>query len=348
MKRKIFYCCLVGVGVFVILIAASILNRNEAASVSVVSERMLYPGGQTVGVKMDVRGVLIVGLEEIENKDGENVNPGLLSGLQIGDMILEINGTEVYRAEEVQKLVNEIQESVILKIKRNSEIMTVKIQPVETQENVYKLGIWIKDKTAGIGTLTYYDPIDSSFGALGHGIMDPETGAILSVDTGLLLESQVKEIKEGTNGEPGEICGIFYHSDQPLGSLYKNCEFGVFGDAYEPIQNSIYKQPISVASREEVNTGKAFILCTLSNNEVTRYDILIEKIDSKDSDSNKSMIIKVIDEELINECGGIVQGMSGSPIIQDGKLVGAVTHVLVNDPTRGYGIFIENMLDAKE
>lgn len=336
---------LCGLLLSIIIIGQFVPQNESAVTAPVVAEKVLVPGGQSVGVKMDVKGVLIVGLEEIEGKNGEKVNPGLLSGLQIGDIIMEINGTEVYRADEVQELVNEIKDTIKLKVKRNTDIVNISINPVESGEDgLYKLGIWVKDKSAGIGTLTYYDPSDSTFGALGHGIVDPETNSILSVDTGVLLESKVEDVREGKSGEPGEIKGIFYHSSDPLGSLEKNSSFGVFGLAYHPIENPIYSKPIAVGTREQVELGKAYMLTTLSNNEIKRFEIEIEKIENQDSSSGKNMVIKVTDEELLKESGGIVQGMSGSPIIQNDRIIGAVTHVFVNDPQRGYGIFIENML----
>lgn len=322
-------------------------EREQKASVEVLSEKVLIPGGQSIGVKMDVRGVLVVGLEEIEGKDGEKVNPGVLSGIQIGDTILSINGREVYKADEVQEIVNDIKDTLTLKIKRNDEIIKVDIVPVVSKsDEMYRLGIWVKDKTAGIGTLTYYDPATACFGALGHGIVDPETNKILPVDSGLLLESQVREIEEGKNGDPGEIRGIFYHADTPLGSLGYNCEYGVFGEAYQHIENPIYSKPIAVGTRGQVELGKAYILTTLKNNEIKRYEIEIESIADQDEPADKSMVIKVTDEELLEECGGIVQGMSGSPIIQNDRIIGAVTHVFVNDAQRGYGLFIEWMLES--
>ena len=336
---------LCGLLLSIIIIGQFVPQNESAVTAPVVAEKVLVPGGQSVGVKMDVKGVLIVGLEEIEGKNGEKVNPGLLSGLQIGDIIMEINGTEVYRADEVQEIVNEIKDTIKLKVKRNTDIVNISINPMESGEDgLYKLGVWVKDKSAGIGTLTYYDPSDSTFGALGHGIVDPETNSILSVDTGVLLESKVEDVREGKSGEPGEIKGIFYHSSDPLGSLEKNSSFGVFGLAYHPIENPIYSKPIAVGTREQVELGKAYMLTTLSNNEIKRFEIEIEKIENQDSSSGKNMVIKVTDEELLKESGGIVQGMSGSPIIQNDRIIGAVTHVFVNDPQRGYGIFIENML----
>lgn len=322
-------------------------QKNRNASVEVMSEKVLIPGGQSVGVKMDVRGVLVVGLEEIEDENGEKINPGILSGVQIGDTILSINDREVYRADEVQDIVNDIKGNLTLKIKRNDEILKVDIVPVISKtDEMYRLGIWVKDKTAGIGTLTYYDPSNGHFGALGHGIVDPETKKILPVDSGLLLEAKVKEIKEGANGDPGEIQGIFYHADTPLGSLEYNCEFGIFGESYQYIENPVYNKPLAIGTKEQVEKGKAYILTTLKNNETKRYEIEIESISDQDEPTDKSMVIKVTDKELLKECGGIVQGMSGSPIIQNDRIVGAVTHVLVNDTQRGYGLFIEWMLES--
>ena len=194
-------------GVLLLSIAAAgqvFPGRDSQADVPVVTERVLVPGGQSVRVRMDVRGVLVVGLEEIENETGEKINPGLVSGLQIGDTILSINGTKVSSADEVQTLVNEIRDTVKLKVKRNGQKMTVTVKPVlSKKDGLYKLGIWVKDKTAGIGTLTYYDPANNTFGALGHGIVDVETNSILPVESGQLLQSQVQEVKEGRDGSPG-------------------------------------------------------------------------------------------------------------------------------------------------
>lgn len=338
--------------VLLVLIAGGIFaeyNKERAASISVVSEKVLVPGGQSVGVKMDVHGALIVGLEEIKDEKGELINPGLLSGLQIGDMILEVNGKNVYRAGDVEKIVNDEKGTVRLKVKRNNEIINLNIDPVKSgDDDLYKLGIWIKDKTAGIGTLTYYDPVTSSFGALGHGITDYETNSILPVEQGQLLMARVQEVSEGKEGVPGEIRGVFYHADEPIGSLEKNCEYGVFGKSYHPIENMLYKSPIPIGTKEQVEVGKAYILATLSDNKINRYEIEIEKVNKQDSPSDKSMVIKVTDEKLLKESGGIIQGMSGSPIIQNDRIIGAVTHVFVNNPQQGYGIFIEWMLKQSD
>lgn len=324
-------------------------DTENTVSSQVVAERVLIPGGHSIGVQMDVKGVLIVGLEDIETPEGDTINPGLRAGLQIGDLILSVNGTKVYKAGEVEQLVNEIQDEVKLQVKRKNKVLNITLEPViNCEDGLYKLGVWIKDKTAGIGTLTYYDPVNMTFGALGHAICDPETGAVLTVNQGQLIQAKVQSVKEGKSGEPGEIQGVFYEAEEPLGDLKLNSHLGIFGDAYHAIENPVYSKPMVVARKNQIEKGNAYILTTLENNQIERYEIEIEKIYKREKDSNKNMRIKVTDERLLEASGGIVQGMSGSPIIQDGKLVGAVTHVLVNDPTRGYGIFIESMLEAAE
>lgn len=341
-KSALILC---GLLLAITLVGYFVPQDENTAAVPVVAEKVLVPGGQSVGVKMDVRGVLVVGLEEISCSDGEKVNPGLLAGLQIGDSIVQVNGQDVSKADEVQTIVNQVHDTVILKVRRNGRLIDITVSPVVSAEDgLYKLGVWVKDKTAGIGTLTYFDPSDSTFGALGHGITDPETGSVLPVEKGLLLESQVQEVEEGRSGEPGEIKGLFYHASQPLGNLNKNSGFGVFGTAYHPVENPLYSKPLAIGTRDQVRTGKAYILSTLASNEVRRFEIEIVKVEKQKKPADKGMVIRVTDKELLEESGGIVQGMSGSPIIQNDRIIGAVTHVFVSDPAQGYGIFIEWML----
>ena len=309
----------------------------------------VYLGGQSIGVSIDVEDVLVTGLEEIETEDGKKVNPGLKAGLQIGDVIIAIDGTEVKTASDVHKIIEKTdKDKVRLKVGRKGELVYVDITPVKSaKEGVYRLGLWVKEKTAGIGTLTFYNEKTGMFGALGHGIIDAQSGKILSIADGQLLDARIISLKEGKKGKPGELQGIFYEADEPLGRLEKNLSIGIYGVAYEKLSNSLYPNPVPVAEAEEIKEGAAVILTTVSGDKVKEYDIEIEDITYKNKHGeNKDMIIKVTDEELLSESGGIIQGMSGSPIIQNGKLVGAVTHVLVNDPARGYGIFIENMLEA--
>ncbi|MEA4987897.1 MAG: SpoIVB peptidase [Anaerovorax sp.] len=321
----------------------------EETTVGVVTEKVLLPGGQSVGVKMDVKGILVVGLEEIDTPDGKSVNPGLKAGLEIGDSILTINGETVNNAREVQKKINKVKNKVRLKIMRKGETKIIYLSPVlSADDNTYKMGIWVRDKTAGLGTMTFYDPERNVFGALGHAITDPDTGDILSVAEGELVDSKVESVKQGKAGDPGEIRGIFYEADEPLGTLKNNSNFGIFGNLYHPIDNPIFPKPIAVGYQDQVKKGPAYILSTLEGNKVEKYTVNIEKINHQSKPDTKSMVIRVTDKRLLKKSGGIVQGMSGSPIIQNNKIVGAVTHVFVNDPERGYGIFIEWMLQESE
>jgi stage IV sporulation protein B len=318
-------------------------------TISVLPEKVLVPGGHSIGVKMDVKGVLIVGLEEIETPDGDVVNPGLDAGLQIGDNILEIDDVKVNNANEVKQIINKRKQDVRLKVKRKDDIINIRLTPVlSVDDNSYKMGIWVKDKTAGIGTLTFFDPENDTFGALGHAITDPETGTVLSVAQGELLNSKVQSVKQGKAGAPGEIKGIFYESDEPLGKLSKNTDYGIFGETYQTISNPLYQKPLKIGYQNEIKKGTAYILTTLDGNKIEKYQIKIEKINHQTKASTKSMVIKVTDKRLLEKSGGIIQGMSGSPIIQDDKIIGAVTHVFVNDPQKGYAIFIEWMLQNSD
>jgi stage IV sporulation protein B len=346
---SVFLLLLITITGISIVVDSSTESIPTPATVNVLTEKVLVPGGHSIGVKMDVKGVLIVGLQEIETITGEVVNPGILSGLQIGDTILEINGKKVYRATEVQDLVNKIKGEVLLKLQRKNEIIEISLDPIIAKEdNMYKLGIWVKDKTAGIGTLTYYDPTNNTFGALGHAITDPETGSLLPVAEGELLNSKVESVKQGKVGDPGEIRGLFYEADAPLGALDKNTEFGIFGTMYEKIENPFYDQPLVVGYQDSVKVGPAYILTTLDGDHIESFEIEIEKVNRQSEADTKGMVIRVTDPRLLHKSGGIVQGMSGSPIIQNGRLIGAVTHVFVKNPEKGYGIFIEWMIQEQQ
>ncbi len=321
----------------------------NSTSVQELQREYVIPGGQSIGVKLDVEDVLVVGLEEIETDEGQKINPGLKAGLQIGDVIIAIDGIEVHSADDVKSIIeNTDKNRVNLKIGRKDELLYLDIIPVKSaSDGVYRLGLWVKEKTAGIGTLTFYSPADGTFAALGHGITDIETGAVLKVSEGQLLDARILSLKEGRKGSPGELRGIFYEADEPLGRLVSNTENGIFGVAYQRLENNQFSEPIEVADSSEVKKGAAYILTTITDDTVEKFDIEIESILDND-DSNKNMIIRVTDQNLLSASGGIIQGMSGSPVIQEGKLVGAVTHVLVNNPQRGYGIFAETMIDESK
>lgn len=310
--------------------------RQNSQAVNLVSEKTLIPGGESIGVRMDVAGVLIVDLEGAAE----------YSGLKKGDKIIAVDGIEVSNAQEVQKLVNHIRSSIELTVERNGSSRKYTIVPQKSDsDNTYRLGIWIKDKTAGIGTLTYYDTDNMTFGALGHPILDSETGTTLDIEKGELLSSEIIGIEKGTSGIPGEIQGVFKTPDRPLGELIKNTDYGIFGTA---VDMTSQKEAVPIAYQSQVKEESAYILTTLEDNTVRKYDVEIEKKEKQTCADTKSMVIHVTDKRLIEKCGGIVQGMSGSPIIQNGRLIGAITHVFVEDPTRGYAVYIEWMLEQSD
>ena len=311
-------------------------SEKNRQTVNIVSEKTLVPGGESIGVRMDVAGVLIVDLEGAAE----------YSGLKKGDKITEVDGIKVSNAQEVQKLINRIRGSMKLTIERNGSSRKYTVVPQKSSsDGTYRLGIWIKDKTAGIGTLTYYDPDNMTFGALGHPILDIETGTMLDIEKGDLLFSEIIGIEKGASGIPGEIQGVFKAPDKPLGELIKNTDYGIFGTAAGMVSQ---KEAVPIACQGQVKEDNAYILTTLDDNTVRKYDVEIEKKEKQTAADTKSMIIHVTDKRLIEKCGGIVQGMSGSPIIQNGRLIGAITHVFVEDPTRGYAVYIEWMLEQSD
>lgn len=310
--------------------------EKNSQTISIVSEKTLVPGGESIGVRMDVAGVLIVDLEGAAE----------YSGLKKGDKITAVDGIEVSNAQEVQKLVNMIRGSLELTVERNGSSRKYTIVPQKSSsDGAYRLGIWIKDKTAGIGTLTYYDPDNMSFGALGHPILDSETGTTLDIEKGDLLSSEIIGIEKGASGIPGEIQGVFKAPDRPLGELIKNTDYGIFGTADGMVSQ---KEAVPIAYQSQVKEGGAYILTTLEDNTVRKYSVEIEKKEKQTSADTKSMVVHVTDKRLLEKCGGIIQGMSGSPIIQNGRLIGAITHVFVEDPTRGYAVYIEWMLEQSD
>jgi stage IV sporulation protein B len=311
--------------------------------VSVEESRVLIPGGMPVGVAIRTQGVLVVGASDL---GGATKSPAREAGLQPGDLICEVDGVPVTGSSHLSSLISS-GEAVILTVERDDDLFSLPLTPViDPRDGAYRLGAWVRDSTAGVGTLSFYDPATNRFGALGHAITDVDTGQVLDVQNGEIVESRIVEIHKGESGEPGELVGQFGGGSHPLGEIETNGVCGIYGSAYEPLVSLIYPDGLPIASRDEIHTGPAQLLTTLDDSGSCAYDCEIIKIARQPSSRQRSMLIEITDPELLERTGGIVQGMSGSPIIQDGKLVGAVTHVLVNDPTRGYGIFIENMLDA--
>lgn len=313
-------------------------------TVQVVSEKILIPGGQSVGIKMDVKGVLVVGLEEIETADSV-VSPGYDAGIQIGDMILSIDGKEVFHADEVSRLISEVKGPVRIGVSRKEQILEFKVTPAkEYKSEQYKMGIWVREKIAGIGTLSFYDPETNIFAALGHGIYESKTGTLLKADKGLLLPTEVKSIRGGVVGIPGEIRGIFYDEEVPIGKVKENSSFGIYAEGVDASALNL-AEPMVMAYQDQVKKGPAYILTTINGNTVEKFEIRITNVSRQREADSKGIEIEVTDKRLLSYSGGIVQGMSGSPIIQNNRLVGAVTHVFVNNPTKGYGIFAEWMVE---
>ncbi len=311
-------------------------------SLEVIEELEVIPGGDIIGLQIETEGILVLGTGTVTMKDGSNAEPakGLLKS---GDYIVGINGKMGVTREDLTDSITV--EPVKLTIKRNNEIVEVEIQPVQDYSGKYKLGVWIRTDAQGIGTITYITN-NGKFGALGHGITDVDTGLLMEIDGGKLYDAEVLSVVKGKNGTPGELIGIIRQSGiSVIGEIDENCSKGIYGQMKLGMINS--DRAVPVALKQDIKQGPASILCQVDS-EVKEYDIEIERIELGRTHDNKGLVIRITDEELLKKTRGIVQGMSGSPIMQNGKLVGAVTHVLVNDPTRGYGIFIESMLEVTE
>jgi len=316
-------------------------------AVDVKAPKKLVVGGQAIGVKLHTKGALVVGISEFTTPEGQQVNPALQAGLKTGDIIDKVNNMVVENATHLSELINKYAPSgtVKLTVIRDNNTINVDIKPQKDgSDNRYKLGTWVRDSTAGVGTLTFYDPETLKYASLGHAITDIDTKTNLSVGNGQIVISKIIDIKKGERGTPGELKGSFSDNDAAIGSIDKNTDFGIYGILFKALQNQIYTEPLEIGSMDNVKLGKATILCTIDEEGVKEYDCEIVKINLQDNPSPKSMVVKITDSRLIEKTGGIIQGMSGSPIIQNGKIIGAVTHVFINDPTQGYGIFIEWML----
>lgn len=303
----------------------------------------LYPGGGTFGVRLQTKGVVVVGISEVATEQGK-ATPALDAGLLVGDVITEIGGKAVNTVDEVTKLIAECEgKSVEMTVLRKETTVTLTISPAKSADDgFYRAGLWVRDGTAGIGTVTYVNPEDMSFGGLGHGVCDGDTGEIMPLLDGTVFSVTISGIVKGENGSPGEIKGYF--NAGKTGMLTANKNTGVYGIFAE--LPTCGGEPMEIALADEIQNGSATILCSLDGGGICEYAVEIEKLPG--SSDEKNMMIRVTDEKLLSLTGGIIQGMSGSPIIQNGKLIGAVTHVLISDPTSGYGIFIENMLKNAE
>ena len=313
--------------------------------VSIIERTKVKPVGQVAGIKLYTSGVLVVGMSEVKGIDNTKYKPYENSGLQEGDTIVQIENKAITDTKELINIVNSSKgKELKIKYVRNDNTLECSIVPAKTSETEYKLGLWVRDSAAGIGTMTYIEPSTNDFAALGHGITDIDTGNILNISNGQFITTKVLSMIKGINGNPGKIQGSI-NEQAEIGTINKNSIFGIYGKVNDITKvKMISNKSIDVALRNEIKLGDAKILCSLDGELAKEYKIQIDKIYLNNDYDNKSMLIKVTDEELIEKTGGIIQGMSGSPVIQNGKFVGAVTNVLINDPTRGYVVFGDLMV----
>ena len=317
----------------------------KSVSVQKLDDIKLYPGGTSVGIKLSTEGVLVVGFSDVETRGGTESSPAKMAGLQLGDVLLKVNGKEIQGAKQLGLLIKENNNNLVnvefirQGCKFNKDIELVK------EGEAYKLGLWVRDSTAGIGTLTFYDANSKTFGALGHPITDGDTNTTFTIKDGDLLSASILSVRKGEKGVPGELRGLFVNERSTIGKISINATSGIFGSTTKDLINPKFSEPMSIGLRNEVKEGPATIISTVGDEGPKEYSIEIVKLLQQDKSGPKSMIIKVTDEELLSKTGGIVQGMSGSSIIQNNKIVGAVTHVLINKPDIGYGIYIEWMLE---
>lgn len=312
-------------------------------AVTLVEGEAVFAGGMPVGIYAKTKGILVIGMGEVTDWAGVKRSPAK-NMIKEGDYIVSVNGTAVEEKEELIKLIHECGEQTeVIGLFRDERFLEVAVDAVLSEQNRYMLGVWVRDDMAGIGTLTFYRS-DQSFGALGHPINDGDTGEMLLMEQGKLYQTEIIGIKKGQSGKPGEISGVIsYSRDSYLGVIDTNSEIGIYGTLDGNLKNLDVGTYCEIGYKQEIEMGPATILSAVSG-ELKKYDIVIESVNFGGAEVNKGILLHVTDKELLELTGGIVQGMSGSPILQNDKIIGAVTHVLVNDPTRGYGIFIENML----
>lgn len=318
----------------------------KTVNVNVAQQRYVIPSGSPLGIKIYSDGLLVVNVCKMKTYSGKNISPAEEAGIKIGDRVISANGKKVNLSEELARIIGETKENVELEVVRGEEIMKFSIMPEISEDGQNKkLGMWVRDSTAGVGTLTFFEPETNVFATLGHGITDVDTGDMVLPKSGTISKCKITYTKKSINGTPGELSGVF--EEESIGNIYMNSYMGVYGKIQdsEGLNNAGY---MPAATRFQIKNGPAYILTDVDGEGVKKYSIEIEEVSKKSTIDNKGMVIHITDEELLRKTGGIVQGMSGAPIIQNDMLVGAVTHVFINDPQRGYGVFIENMIDASE
>lgn len=316
--------------------------------IKILPDFKVIPGGQSIGVKLNTLGVLVVGHHLIQTEQGPK-SPGEEAGIKVGDIIMEINDQPIQQMSEVTQYVEEAGEngkSLNLVVRRDNKEFETELKPIKAKSEAnYRMGLFIRDSAAGIGTMTFYHPESKKYGALGHVISDMDTKKPIVVHDGQIVRSTVTSIEKGANGSPGEKLARFSNEKDIIGNITRNSPFGIFGELSKEIKNGIMDEPMPIALSSEVKEGPAKILTVVGGDKVQEFDVEVVSSVPQKFPATKGLVIKIVDPDLLEKTGGIVQGMSGSPIIQDGKLIGAVTHVFVNDPTSGYGVHIEWMLN---
>jgi len=318
--------------------------RAESISVSSRPERQVYVSGEIFGIKLYTNGVIVVGTQAVDTAE-QRINPAARAGIEVGDIIISINNIDVFSSNEVSSVLNDNNgEAYKIKIKRNERYKTFILTPAYSErEGCYKAGMWVRDSTAGIGTITYYDKKSGNFASLGHQVNDVDTNELMPLLDGEAVSAKVTKIQKARAGTTGMLSCDF--EECSIGRLLENTQTGLYG-AYSNIGESAY--PINVASKREVKQGKAQILTTVDEDKPKLYDIEIIRVKLKSSREQKDIVFRITDKELLEKTGGIIQGMSGSPVIQNNKLVGAVTHVIVSNPKKGYAVFAQTMLEESD
>lgn len=339
MKNKSFIILTV---VTIIYVSVNTLNPganvffDNGVSVNSVQKKELVPCGRTVGIKLYSDGLICVGFSNIGDKC-----PALEAGIKEGDLIVDVNGVKIKNNDTLKNEIDNSTGTIMLKLERDGKEESLKLTPIISSDGSKKVGMWVRDSVAGVGTLTFYDPTTNTFALLGHPVSDIDTGMSFSVRDGEITNCEIAAIVKGEKGIPGEIRGRFVEGDNPIGKLIENNKSGLFASTAD--LSFVKGKALPIALKNEITAGEAYIMSDVSGS-VCNYSVTVQKVYHNSYGSARDMLIKITDEGLINQTGGIIQGMSGCPIIQNGKIIGALTHVFVNDPKRGYGVFIENML----
>lgn len=322
----------------------------KTVSVRSIESQRVYASGAPVGIKLKTNGIIIINVSGVFLDDGTKVLPAESAGLLVGDVLIKAGDRDLKNISDLTSVVKNSGGKPLDIIYRRQDIeYKTTITPIKSgEDDEYRIGVWVRDSSAGIGTLTFINYRNNVYGALGHGINDIDTGSLLQVGSGTLMKSNIKGIKKGIKGAPGELEGDFLNVSDILGDIELNCEFGIYGKVGNDINKEKLGKLYSIGSHSAVKLGRATILTCINGNQVEEYEIEIQRIARNDLSSTKNMVVQITDQRLLDSTGGIVQGMSGSPIIQDGRLIGAVTHVFINDPMRGYGVFIESMLSQSD